>query len=138
MPAEAQPGQEGARLGEAAAEAGQLLDAVGGLGDGTNRGGREGLADDLGVVGQCARREVPVASPESVQPAVAIGQDVPLGGGEADVGQVGGLLAGVAEVDGPQDEHLAADDRVRVGVTVGQDGRSLGGGQSGAEPGGHP
>jgi len=115
-----------------------VFDAVGGFGEGANRGGGEGLTDGVGVVGPFARRDVAVAPPESVQPAVAVGQDVPLGGGDADVGQVGRLLAGVAEVDGPQDEHLAADDRIGVFVPVGENGGLFVGGQGGAKPGGHP
>ena len=90
------------------------------------------------MVGQFARRDVTVASPESVQPAVAVGQDVSLGGGDADVGEAGGVLTAVAEVDGPQDEHPAADDRVGVAVAVGEDGRLLVGGQGGAKPSSHP
>ena len=98
----------------------------------------EGLADGLGVVGQLAGWDVWVTPTQAVPPAVPVGEDVPLGGGDADVGEVGGLLARVAQVNGPQDEHLAADDRVGVGVPVGEYGRLLVGGQGGAKPSSHP
>ena len=41
-------------------------------------------------------------------------------------------------MDGPQDEHLVADDRIGVLVAVGQDAGLVVRGQGGAEPGGHP
>lgn len=45
---------------------------------------------------------------------------------------------GDPDAEGPEDEHLAADDRLRVLVAVREDGDLLVDGQGGAEPGGHP
>ena len=84
------------------------------------------------------RAVVRFASPQAAESAIAVGEQVSPGGGDADGGEVGGLLAGAAEVDGPRDEHLAADDGVRVLVAVGADGGLFVGGQGGAKPSGHP
>lgn len=139
LPGEPQAGQEGAGLGEAAMRPGQPVDAVGGFGGGANRLRGEGPRDGVGVVGQFADRAVVrLPPPQAVEPAVAVGDQISLGGGDADTGQVGGLLAGVAEVNGPEDEHLATDDRVGVLVAVGENGGLLVRGQGGAKPSGHP
>lgn len=118
---------------------GQPVGAVGGFGGGANRSLGKGSRDGVGVVGQFAdRAAVRLPPPQAVESTVAVGDQVSLGGGDADTGQVGGLLAGVAEVNGPEDEHLATDDRVGVLAAVGENGGSLVGGQGGAKPSGHP
>ena len=70
--------------------------------------------------------------------AVAVGQDVPLGRGHADGREAGQLVAGVAEVNGPQDVHLPADHRIGMPVAVGQHSRLLVGGQRRTKPSSHP
>jgi hypothetical protein len=98
----------------------------------------EGIPDGVGVAGECADGDVPVAAGQAVELAVAVGEEVALGGGDADAGDPGGLFAGVPEVDGPEDEHLAADDRIGVVVAVGEDAVLFVGGEGGSKPGGHP
>jgi len=60
---------------------------------------------------------------ETVESAVAVGNDIALRGGNADVGEPGGVLAGVSEVDRPEDIRLAADDRIGMLVAVRKNGR---------------
>ena len=90
------------------------------------------------MVGESADRDVAVAAFEPLQTAVAIGEDVAFGRGDADGRDSGGLLAGVPEVDGPKDEQFAADDGVGVPVAVGPDADLFVGGKSGAVPSRHP
>ena len=87
--------------------------------------------------GEFADRDVPVAADQAVDLSVAEGQDVARGGGGAHVGDPGGFRASVAEVDGPEDEHLAADGRIGV-VAAGEDANLFVGGEDGSKPSGHP
>ena len=115
------------------------MDAVDGLGGRANGLRVEGPFDGVGVGGQFTRRAGRrLPSGEGIQPAIAVRDQVSLGGGHADGGEVGRPLPGVAQVDGPQDVQLAADDRLGVPVAVGQNAGSLFGGEGGAEPSGHP
>ena len=75
---------------------------------------------------------------EAVESAVAVGEDGPLRGGNADVGEASRVLSGVPEVDGPEDVRRAADDRIGMAVAVGEDGGSEVGGERRAEPGRRP
>jgi len=139
LPGEPEAGQERAGLGEAAAAAGELVDAVDGLGGGAGRPRVEGRFDGVGLGGQFGGRAGRRFPPgEGVPSAIPVRDQGPLGGGDADGGEVGRLLAGVAEVDGLQDVQLAADDRIGVGVAVGQNAGRLVGGSGGAELSGHP
>jgi hypothetical protein len=97
------------------------------------------LPDDRGTGGEIARGAAgDAAALETVESAVAVGNDVPLRGGDADVGEAGRVLSGMPEVDGPEDVHLAADDRIGMPVAVREDGGSEVGGKRRAEPGRHP
>jgi len=115
-------------LSQPAANAGECRDPFDGLGRGANGAFGERRLDGLGVGGEVARGAVArFAPPESVESAVAIGEDVSLGRGDADVRQAGGIFAGVPEVDGPEDIHLPADDQV-VAIAAGADRGLLVGG----------
>ena len=139
MPGEAEAGQEGAGLGQSAANSGEFGNPLDGLGGGADGVLGEGLLDDRGMGGEIARRAAgDFAAFETVEPAVAIGNDIPLRGGDADMGETGGILAGVPEVNRPEDIHLAADDRIGMLVAVRENGRLDVRSQSGAKPSCHP
>jgi len=78
------------------------------------------------------------ASRETVESAVAVGDDVTLGGGDADIREAGRLSAGVSQMDGPQHQHLAAHDRVAMPVAMIKNHRLNVGGQDRAKPVHHP
>ena len=90
------------------------------------------------MAGELADREMPVAADKALEMAVAEGEEAALGRGDADMGDPGGLLAGVPEVDDPEDEHLAAYGRIGMAIAVGEDAGLLFGGENGSKPGGHP
>lgn len=139
LPGETEAGEEGTGLGETAADAGELIDAFGGLGGGANRLLGERLFDDVGVGGEFAGRPgSDFTTLQAVETAVAKGDEVSLGGGDAQSGKFGGLFAGVAEMNGPQDVHLAADYRIRMVITIGQHTGLFVGGEVRSEPGCHP
>lgn len=139
MPGETQTGQERAGLGEPAADAGQFVDSLDGLGGGANGAFGEGRLDGVRVVGQFAPGLVSGwASFESVESAVAIGEDVAFGGGDADMGELGGLFAGMSQVNGPEDVHFATDDGIGVVIAVGEKGGLFGGRENRPAPSRHP
>ena len=76
--------------------------------------------------GQVADGADDIQLPKAVRPAVAVGRHVPLDGRPAETGDLGGLLPGDAAVEQPEDEHLAADVRLGVGIPLGVDDRRLG------------
>jgi len=78
------------------------------------------------VGGQVAHRPDDSPPPQAVRPAVAVGRHVPLDGRPAETGDLGGLLPGDAAVEQPEDEHLAADVRLGVGIPLRIDDRLLG------------
>ena len=95
--------------------------------------------DAIDMGGEIARRAArDFAVFEAVESAVAIGNDVTLGGGDADMGEAGGVQPGVSEMDRPEDIHLAANDRVGMPVAVRENGRLDVRSQSRAKPGCHP
>ena len=67
-----------------------------------------------------------------------MGEEVSLGGSDADTGDSGGLFTGVTQVDGPEDEHFASDDGVGVMIAVVTDEDLFVGRKFGAIPSGHP
>jgi hypothetical protein len=81
----------------------------------------ERRVDLWGVTGQVADRPLDLPASQALQPAVAEGGDVTLGGGPSDAGDFGGLLAGEAVVEEPERQHLAANVFVGVGVALGVD-----------------
>jgi len=138
LPGEAEAGQEGAGLGQAAANPGEFGDPLDGFGGGADGAFGQRLPDDRGMGGEIARGAAgDDAALETVESAVAVGEDVPLRGGDADVGEAGRVLSGMPEVDGPEDVHLAADDGVGMPVAVGEDGGLEVGGKRRAKPGRH-
>ena len=127
LPGEAEAGQEGAGLGEAAANPGEFGDPLDGFRGGADGAFGEGRLDGVGVGGEMARGAAgDFPALEAVESAVAVGEDGPLRGGNADVGEASGLFAGVSQVDGPEDVHLAADDRIGMAVAVGGSAESVG------------
>ena len=88
LPGEAEAGQEGAGLGEAAAEAGEVGDPLDGLGRGADGAFGQRLPDERGTSGEVGRGAASgLAAFKAVESAVAVGEDGPLGGGNADVGR---------------------------------------------------
>ena len=69
-----------------------------------------------------------------VQPALAVGGHVPLGGRPPEARDFGGLGSGDAAMEEPQDEHLAADVGLGVGIPLGIDDRLLGVREGDPEP----
>ena len=125
MPGEPEAGQEGAGLGEAAAKAGEVGETFDGLGRGADGAFGRGLPDERGMGGEVARgAALGFAAFKAVESAVAVGEDVALRGGNADVGEASRVFPGVPEVDGPEDVRRAADDRIGMAVAVGEDGGS--------------
>lgn len=118
--------EEGARLREAPFESGELPDAVGGLGDGADRGVFQRGLDRLGVAGQCADGADDVPLAQAVEASGAVGFEVAADGGPADAGDLAGLGLGGSGVDRPEDEHLPADVHVRMRVTLDGDSRTFG------------
>ena len=75
---------------------------------------------------------------EGRESAIAIGEDVAFGGGDADMSDFRGIVAGVSEVDGPEDVHLGSHDGIRMVIAIGQnDGLFLRGELRSKPSGGH-
>ena len=71
------------------------------------------------VVGEYARgSRTGLALSEGRESAIAIGEDVAFGGGDADVSDLGRLVAGVSEVDGPENVHLGSHDGIRMLIAI--------------------
>ena len=91
-------------MGEAATNPGQLVDAGDGLGGGADRPLGEGSLDAVGVVGELAGRSgAGIAASQRLQATVAVGEEVAFGGGDADVSDACGVIAGVPQMNGPED-----------------------------------
>src|SRR3954447_1691670 len=89
---QAQPLEELADLAGLAADAGEGLDPLTGLGDGPGRLPGELVADTLGVGGRVAARPGDAPGAEAVEAALAEGGAVALDGGPAEAGDLGRLL----------------------------------------------
>jgi hypothetical protein len=110
--------QEGADLGQAAADAGQPLDGLLGL-----AGVARGVLDEVVFEGllmlvQLARLALPVEPTSPVEPALLELVEVALHGARRDIGQFGDVGVNEALALQPQDLHLALDSWVRVVVPV--------------------
>ena len=130
MPGEAETGQEGARLGQAATQAGEGFDAVAGFGGGANRRGGEIVFDEVVEGGEVAHGSGDTAVSQPVEAAFAVGGEVALHGGPPASGDGGGLMACHSAVREPEHEHLAPHDRIGMGLAFGGDDGLFGFGQN--------
>jgi hypothetical protein len=110
--------QEGADLGQAAADAGQPLDGLLGLAGGARRVGQEVVLQRAVVPVQFAGLAPPAEAANPVQAAFCELVEVALDGPGRDVGQFGDVRVGEALALQPQDFHLALDPRVRMVIPI--------------------
>lgn len=135
MLGEAEAGEKLAGLGESAANAGEFLDAFGGLGRGANGVVCQGLLDDLDMVDMSRWSTMSrLTLDESIQAAIAVFEEVSFGGGDSDAGDAGRLFAGVSEVHGPEDEPFASDGGIGVVIAIVADASVFVGGELGSIP----
>jgi hypothetical protein len=98
LPFQAHPLEELAHLRRLATQAGQPLDALGGLGDGTRGPASELFPDRVAMGGQVRDGAGDVPASQPAESAAAEGSDVALDGSPPEFGDLGGLLARHATV----------------------------------------
>jgi hypothetical protein len=106
--------QEGADLGQAAADAGQPLDGLLGLAGAARRVLDEVVLQGGLVLVQLAGLALPVEAAHAVESAPRELVEVALHGAQGDIGQFGDVGMGQAPALQPQGLHLALDAGVRV------------------------
>src|SRR5262249_7019906 len=110
--------QEGADLGQAAADAGQPFDGLLGLAGAARRVLDKVVLQGGLVLVQGAGLALPVEVAHSVESALLVFVEVALHGAWGDVGQFGDVGMGQAPALQPQHLHLALDAGVRVMIAV--------------------
>lgn len=120
-------------------DAGELMNAFDGFGGGANGLFGERPLDDLGVRSQFADGAMSgLASPESLQSTIAVGEEIAFGGGDTDMGNAGGVLAAVTKVNGPKNKHLPSHDGIKMVIAIRQNAGLFLGGKGWAKPSNHP
>jgi len=121
LPTEADPLEKHAGLGQAAPQAGELLDAVGGLGNCADGFLRQRGFDRFAVLCQIADRPNDVPAAQPVESAIAVGGQVALHGGSSHSRDLARLGTPESAMHRPQNEHLPPDVQVRMRVAFGGD-----------------
>ena len=106
---------------QAAAEAGELFDALGGFGNSADRRLVERGFDLFGVAGQFADRPGDAPTPQTIKAATAVSGEIALHRGPADACDLASLQADEPGMHRPKHEHLSSHVQVRMQVPLGCD-----------------